>query len=161
MKARPASLNSTPSIVKDCLSALKQVLTHSSAKVNHVMFPQHSSVRMLPDETSILIKVVLLTQKVVIRGICSRLINTLRAVFLIVALGVKFLAVVACILPIVIAVLIALAFTTYAATMSRAGFDAFTRNDFTIFLVLVRKKVPTSIKIKNTCIRTVPNWSGA
>lgn len=53
MKARPASLNSTPSIVKDCLSALKQVLTHSSAKVNHVMFPQHSSVRMLPDESRV------------------------------------------------------------------------------------------------------------
>ena len=32
IKARPASLNCTPSIVKDCLSALKQVLTHSSAE---------------------------------------------------------------------------------------------------------------------------------
>ena len=76
----------------------------------------------------------------VIGGICRRLIDTLRAIFLVVALCVELLAVIAGILPIVIAVLIALALTTHAAAMTRTGFDPLTRNDFTVFSVLVRKK---------------------
>ena len=69
----------------------------------------------------------------IIGGVCSRLIDTLRAIFLVVALCVELLTVIAGILPIVIAVLIALALTAHASTVSRAGLNAFAGNDFAIF----------------------------